>query len=71
MCSMTSEAAAPRDCHLSEMRQPLIKQKMRFSYLRFPFWDMLPACPGYGQVHLTEEYVSAKLAEVEQMLEDK
>ncbi len=69
--SMTSEAANHDTVICLKCNKPLVKQKVRFSYLRFPFWDMLPACPGCGQVYLSEEYVSAKLAEVEQMLEDK
>lgn len=69
--AVTSEAANPGTVICLNCGKPLIKQKVRFFYLRFPFWDMLPACPGCGQVHLSEDYVSAKLAEVEQMLEDK
>lgn len=69
--SMTSEAAAPGTVTCLKCDKALTEQKVRFYYLRFPFWDMLPACPGCGQVCLSEDYVSAKLAEVEQMLEDK
>ena len=46
-------------------------QKTFFQYLGHSFSADLPTCPRCGQVYVPEEIVVGRMAQVEQMLEDK
>jgi hypothetical protein len=49
----------------------LFELKTVFTYLQFTFTAPLPRCPVCGQVYISEEYVTGKLNDVEETLEDK
>ena len=51
--------------------QPLKLCKVQVTYLGSVFHIDLPKCPGCGIVLVTEEIAVGKLAEAEQILEDK
>ncbi len=53
-------------CHI-----PLTEEKTHFSYLGHAFSTTLLQCPGCGQVFIPEELARGRMAEVEQILEDK
>lgn len=50
---------------------PLKVQKVRLQYLRTIFAHDLPACPQCGMILIDEELATGKMAEAEQVLEDK
>jgi hypothetical protein len=50
---------------------PLEPCKVRMTYLGSVFSLDLPKCPGCGTVIVTEEIAVGKMAEAEQILEDK
>jgi len=50
---------------------PLELQKIRLQYFRVIFALDLPACPGCGMILIDEELATGKMAEAEQVLEDK
>ena len=49
----------------------LVQKKTTFSYMGFSFRTDLPCCPSCGQVYISEELVTGKMAEVEMELEEK
>ncbi len=51
--------------------RPLEKKKVVFDYLGSHFAHELPCCPVCGKVFISAELAEGKIAEVEQMLEDK
>lgn len=52
-------------------RVPLEVQKVRLQYSRTIFALHLPACPQCGRILIDEELATGKMAEAEQVLEDK
>jgi hypothetical protein len=52
-------------------RAPLEIQKVRLQYQRMIFALNLPACPTCGMILINEELATGKMAEAEQILEDK
>jgi hypothetical protein len=52
-------------------KKPLEMKKVGFSYMKGTFHVDLPVCTGCGLVLITEELATGKMAEVEQILEDK
>jgi hypothetical protein len=50
---------------------PLAIQKIRLQYFRVIFALDLPACPECGMIMIGEELATGKMAEAEQVLEDK
>ncbi|TEB14679.1 hypothetical protein Psfp_02724 [Pelotomaculum sp. FP] len=50
---------------------PLAPAKTTFVYLKHEFYADLPRCPVCGQVFVSEELTTGKMAEVETQLEDK
>ncbi|MBQ6360786.1 MAG: hypothetical protein IJJ25_06565 [Lachnospiraceae bacterium] len=50
---------------------PLMLKEIHFTYLEHPFHASLPACPVCGNVMIDEELAAGKIAEVEELLEDK
>ena len=51
--------------------KPLVKKKVVFDYLGSRFAHELPCCPVCGNVFISAELAEGRIAEVEQMLEDK
>ena len=49
----------------------LIEKEITFKYLEIDFGAEASCCPQCGQVYLSEEIATGKLAEIEMMLEDK
>jgi hypothetical protein len=45
--------------------------KVAFSYMGKIFNQEVPRCPSCGQVYISEEMVRSKIAEVEQIMEEK
>jgi len=56
-------------CHLCQV--PLEIQKVRLQYARVIFALDLPVCPGCRIVLIDEDLAVGKMAEAEQVLEDK
>ncbi len=56
-------------CH--RCNRELELRKVDFSYLGHTFYTDLPCCPECGLVHISEELVRNRIAEVEMQLEDK
>jgi hypothetical protein len=56
-------------CH--RCHEPLEIQKIRLQYARVIFALDLPACPRCGIILISEELATGKMAEAEQILEDK
>jgi hypothetical protein len=52
-------------------RVPLEVQTVRLQYRKTIFALHLPACPGCGRILIDEELATGKMAEAEQVLEDK
>lgn len=52
-------------------KAPLEVQKIRLQYFRVIFALDLPACPKCGMMLIPEELATGKMAEAEQVLEDK
>lgn len=46
-------------------------KKVNVSYMGSSFPVDLPVCPQCGQVYISEELATGKMADVEQLLEDK
>lgn len=65
------KAAAGKDwiCFLCDI--PLEMGKVNIAYLGSMFPVDLPRCPRCGQVYVPEELATGKMAQVEQILEDK
>ncbi len=56
-------------CNLCKV--PLEVQTIRLQYSRTIFALHLPACPRCGMILIAEELATGKMAEAEQILEDK
>ncbi|MGD9504062.1 MAG: DVU_1557 family redox protein [Syntrophobacteraceae bacterium] len=63
------EPQSPMWC--GKCRVPLEMGKVNIAYLGSMFPVDLPKCPKCGQVFVSEELALGKMAEVEQLLEDK
>ncbi len=50
---------------------PLVMKKVIFDYLGNRFAHELPCCPVCGSAFISAELAEGRIAEVEQMLEDK
>jgi len=50
---------------------PLKLETVRFAYLGHEFTQDLPRCPKCGQVFISEALATGKMAEVEEMMEEK
>ena len=55
----------------NQCKLPLEIQKIRLQYSRVIFALDLPACPGCGMIMVDEALATGKMAEAEQVLEDK
>ena len=51
--------------------QAMVAASVTLEYLGNQFTTELPRCPACGLVHIPEELALGKMAEVEQLLEDK
>ena len=51
--------------------EPMILRKVNVAYMGSSFPVDLPVCPTCGQVFVSEELATGKMAEVEKTLEDK
>ena len=49
----------------------LVEKKIRLKYLGHEFFADVPCCPVCGDVYISEDLVTGKMAEVETALEDK
>ena len=52
-------------------RVQLVPGTTNFAYLKHHFAADVPKCPQCGQVYISEELVTGKVAQVEAQLEDK
>jgi rubredoxin len=68
-----SENIRPEDLEwvCEKCGQQLVAGPVRVEYLGNEFTAELPRCPQCGLVYVTEEVAMGKMAEVEQLLEDK
>ena len=64
-----SEAGGGWTCNLCQL--PLQESTVRLQYQRTIFALTLPTCPNCGMVLISEELATGKMAEAEQLLEDK
>lgn len=51
--------------------EPLVMKNTMFSYMKRTFGHEVPTCPQCGKVYITRELAEGKMAEVEELLEDK
>ena len=49
----------------------LVPRRVNFDYLAHNFFAEIPSCPVCGQVYVSEELASGKIAEVEKQFEEK
>jgi len=70
---MKSENVKPGDLNWMCERcgQSLVVGKVTVEYLGNQFVTDLPTCPECGRVYISEDLATGKMAEVEQLLEDK
>lgn len=70
---MKSENVKPEDLNwtCAKCGQGLIVGPVTIQYLGNKFTTDLPKCPDCGLVYISEEVAMGKMAEVEQLLEDK
>jgi len=70
---MKTETLKPEDPHwmCEKCREKLTVGKVTVEYLGNQFVTDLPTCPKCGQVYISEDLATGKMAEVEQLLEDK
>jgi ribosomal protein S27AE len=70
---MKSENVKPEDLNWTcdRCHQTLVVGKVTVEYLGNQFVTDLPTCPGCGRVYISEDLATGKMAEVEQLLEDK
>lgn len=70
---MKDENIQPQDLEwmCGKCRQPLEKGDVTVQYMGNEFTVALPVCPGCGFVMISEDLALGKMAEVEQILEDK
>lgn len=66
-----ADLAGAEDWICGRCDRPLEIKKVNVSYMGSSFPVDLPVCPQCGQVFVTEALANGKMAEVEQMLEDK
>lgn len=50
---------------------PLVIRKTLFTYMERNFSEDLPCCPKCGKVFISPELAKGRMAEVEEMLEEK
>jgi predicted RNA-binding Zn-ribbon protein involved in translation (DUF1610 family) len=55
----------------SRCNEELQLRKTVFSYLRHSFAHEVPVCPKCGKVFISKELAEGRMAEVEELLEDK
>ena len=70
---MKAENVHPEDLKwmCRKCNRPLEAGTVTIEYLNNQFTTELPTCPGCGYVLISEELALGKMAEVEQILEDK
>lgn len=70
---MKSKNVKPEDLNwmCEECSRNLVVGKVTVEYLGNRFVTDLPICPGCGRVYISEDLATGKMAEVEQLLEDK
>ena len=70
---MKSENVKPEDLQwmCDKCGRALVVGKVTVEYLGNQFVTELPRCPECGRVYISEELATGKIAEVEQLLEDK
>lgn len=70
---MKSKNVKPEDLQwmCEKCGQRLVVGQVTVEYLGNRFTIDLPKCPECGFVHISEELATGKMAEVEQILEDK
>jgi tRNA(Ile2) C34 agmatinyltransferase TiaS len=70
---MNTENVRPEDLNwmCEKCAQRLVVGKVTVEYLGNQFVTDLPKCPECGRVYISEEVATGKMAEVEQLLEDK
>jgi len=70
---MRSENVRPEDMDWVCCRcgQRLVAGPVTVEYMGNQFTTDLPRCPACGLVHISEDLATGKMAEVEQLLEDK
>ena len=51
--------------------QELVVKKVVFEYMGHTVAHEVPSCPKCGKVYISEELAEGRMAEVEQLLEDK
>lgn len=55
----------------SRCHQELLQKKTVFSYLGHTFSHDVPTCPKCGKVFISKELAEGRMAEIEELLEDK
>jgi len=70
---MKVETVKPEDLSwiCEKCHEKLRVRKVTVEYLGNRFVTDLPTCPTCGQVYISEDVATGKMAEVEQLLEDK
>jgi hypothetical protein len=70
---MTEEAKSGNDSGwiCNRCKIPLEVQTVRLQYRKTIFALHLPVCPGCGRILIDEELATGKMAEAEQVIEDK
>lgn len=70
---MNSENVTPEDLAwmCEKCGKKLIVGKVTVEYLGHQIATDLPKCPACGLVYVSEDLVTGKMAEIEQLLEDK
>ena len=70
---MKSENVRPEDLNwtCAKCGEPLTVSQVTVEYLEHQFTTDLPKCPACGLVYISEDLALGKMAEVEQLLEDK
>jgi hypothetical protein len=66
-----SNGSEDRGWICNRCKAPLEVQKIRLQYQRVIFALHLPACPQCGMILINEDLATGKMAEAEQILEDK
>jgi len=67
----TPAAPVPPQLLCARCNLPMATAKVTASYLGYAFPIELLRCPGCGVVHVPEALAAGKMAQVEQLLEDK
>lgn len=66
-----AESGNDRGWICNRCKLPLVIQKVRLQYSRVIFALDLPVCPECAMILISEELATGKMAEAEQVLEDK